>query len=104
MISHYVHVSDLWTFFAYYLYHSRKLQWVAIFRVQLLLLLVEVKHARVIPVTGCFRVQVVEDLPVRAGQSTVKYFLYEYLKPARQAVKDMVARKIINVLGSAGKA
>ncbi len=28
----------------------------------------------------------------------------QYLKPARQAVKDMVARKIINVLGSAGKA
>ena len=28
----------------------------------------------------------------------------QYLKPARQAVKDMVARKIVNVLGSAGKA
>ena len=28
----------------------------------------------------------------------------QYLKPARQAVKDMVAHKITNVLGSAGKA
>ncbi len=28
----------------------------------------------------------------------------QYLKPARQAVKDMVARKIVNVLGSDGKA
>jgi fructose-bisphosphate aldolase class II len=28
----------------------------------------------------------------------------QYLKPARQAVKDMVAHKIQNVLGSAGKA
>ena len=28
----------------------------------------------------------------------------QYLKPARQAVKEMVARKIVNVLGSAGKA
>ena len=28
----------------------------------------------------------------------------QYLKPARQAVKDMVAHKIVNVLGSAGKA
>ncbi|MDO5427085.1 MAG: class II fructose-1,6-bisphosphate aldolase [Coriobacteriia bacterium] len=28
----------------------------------------------------------------------------EYLKPARQAVKDMVARKMINVLGCDGKA
>ncbi|MCD8324698.1 MAG: class II fructose-1,6-bisphosphate aldolase [Clostridiales bacterium] len=28
----------------------------------------------------------------------------QYLKPARQAVKDMVAHKILNVLGSAGKA
>ncbi len=28
----------------------------------------------------------------------------QYLKPARQAVKDMVARKIVNVLGCAGKA
>ncbi|MCD8148108.1 MAG: class II fructose-1,6-bisphosphate aldolase [Clostridiales bacterium] len=28
----------------------------------------------------------------------------QYLKPARQSVKDMVAHKIINVLGSAGKA
>lgn len=28
----------------------------------------------------------------------------QYLKPARQAVKDMVAHKIINVLGSDGKA
>ncbi|MBQ7247289.1 MAG: class II fructose-bisphosphate aldolase, partial [Lachnospiraceae bacterium] len=28
----------------------------------------------------------------------------QYLKPARQAVKDMVARKILNVLGCAGKA
>ena len=27
----------------------------------------------------------------------------QYLKPARQAVKDMVARKIVNVLGSDGK-
>ena len=27
----------------------------------------------------------------------------QYLKPARQAVKDMVAHKITNVLGSAGK-
>lgn len=27
----------------------------------------------------------------------------QYLKPARQAVKDMVAHKIENVLGSAGK-
>ena len=28
----------------------------------------------------------------------------QYLKPARQAVKDMVAHKIVNVLGSNGKA
>ena len=28
----------------------------------------------------------------------------QYLKPARQAVKDMVAHKIVNVLGSDGKA
>ena len=28
----------------------------------------------------------------------------QYLKPARQAVKDIVANKILNVLGSAGKA
>ncbi|MCC8017649.1 MAG: class II fructose-1,6-bisphosphate aldolase [Lachnospiraceae bacterium] len=28
----------------------------------------------------------------------------QYLKPARQSVKDMVAHKILNVLGSAGKA
>ena len=28
----------------------------------------------------------------------------QYLKPARQAVKDIVAHKILNVLGSAGKA
>ena len=28
----------------------------------------------------------------------------QYLKPARQAVKDMVAHKIQNVLGSNGKA
>ena len=28
----------------------------------------------------------------------------QYLKPTRQAVKDMVAHKIQNVLGSAGKA
>ena len=28
----------------------------------------------------------------------------QYLKPARQAVKDMVAHKIKNVLGSDGKA
>ncbi|MBQ3104223.1 MAG: class II fructose-bisphosphate aldolase, partial [Oscillospiraceae bacterium] len=27
----------------------------------------------------------------------------QYLKPARQAVKDMVAHKIVNVLGSNGK-
>ncbi|WP_353960194.1 class II fructose-bisphosphate aldolase [Klebsiella pneumoniae] len=27
-----------------------------------------------------------------------------YLKPARQAVKDMVAHKIRNVMGSSGKA
>jgi len=27
----------------------------------------------------------------------------QYLKPARQAVKDMVARKIVNVLGSDNK-
>ena len=27
----------------------------------------------------------------------------QYLKPARQAVKDMVAHKIVNVLGSDGK-
>ena len=28
----------------------------------------------------------------------------QYLKPARQAVKDMVAHKIVHVLGSDGKA
>jgi fructose-bisphosphate aldolase class II len=28
----------------------------------------------------------------------------QYRKPARQAVKDMVAHKIVNVLGSNGKA
>ena len=28
----------------------------------------------------------------------------QYLKPARQAVKDMVAHKIVNVLGCDGKA
>ena len=28
----------------------------------------------------------------------------QYLKPARQAVKEMVAHKIVNVLGSDGKA
>ena len=28
----------------------------------------------------------------------------QYLKPARQAVKDMVAHKMVNVLGSDGKA
>ena len=28
----------------------------------------------------------------------------QYLKPARQAVKDMVAHKIVDVLGSNGKA
>ncbi|MBP5305626.1 MAG: class II fructose-bisphosphate aldolase, partial [Lachnospiraceae bacterium] len=28
----------------------------------------------------------------------------QYLKPARQAVKDMVSHKIKNVLGSVGKA
>ena len=28
----------------------------------------------------------------------------QYLKPARQAVKDMVAHKLVNVLGCNGKA
>ena len=28
----------------------------------------------------------------------------QYLKPARQAIKDMVKRKLVNVLGCNGKA
>ena len=48
----------------------------------------------------------------KVGFSMGKYFAEhpdhfdprQYLKPARQAVKDMVAHKIQYVLGSAGKA
>ena len=54
------------------------------------------------------------DSDIRLGMtaSIRKYFAEhpdhfdprQYLKPARQAVKDMVAHKIVNVLGSNGKA
>ena len=54
------------------------------------------------------------DSDIRLAMTAIirKYFVEhpdhfdprQYLKPARQAVKDMVAHKIVNVLGSDGKA
>ena len=58
------------------------------------------------------KINIDSDIRLAMTASIRKYFAEhpdhfdprQYLKPARQAVKDMVAHKILNVLGCAGKA
>ena len=58
------------------------------------------------------KINIDSDIRLAMTANIRKYFVEhpdhfdprQYLKPARQAVKDMVAHKIVNVLGSDGKA
>ena len=69
----------------------------------------ELRHAAELSVC---KINIDSDIGLAMTGNIRKYFAEhpdhfdprQYLKPARQAVKDMVAHKIVNVLGSAGKA
>ena len=69
----------------------------------------ELRHAAELSVC---KINIDSDIRLAMTGNIRKYFAEhpdhfdprQYLKPARQAVKDMVAHKIKNVLGSAGKA
>ena len=69
----------------------------------------QLRHAAELAVC---KINIDSDIRLGMTASVRKYFAEhpdhfdprQYLKPARQAVKEMVARKILNVLGSAGKA
>ena len=69
----------------------------------------ELRHAAELAVC---KINIDSDIRLAMTGNIRKYFAEhpdhfdprQYLKPARQAVKDMVAHKIQNVLGSAGKA
>lgn len=69
----------------------------------------ELRHAAQLSVC---KINIDSDIRLAMTGNIRKYFAEhpdhfdprQYLKPARQAVKDMVAHKIVNVLGSNGKA
>ena len=69
----------------------------------------ELRHAAELSVC---KINIDSDIRLAMTGNIRKYFAEhpdhfdprQYLKPARQAVKDMVAHKIVNVLGSNGKA
>ena len=69
----------------------------------------ELRHAAELAVC---KINIDSDIRLAMTGTIRKYFAEhpdhfdprQYLKPARQAVKDMVAHKIKDVLGSAGKA
>ena len=69
----------------------------------------QLRHAAELSVC---KINIDSDLRLAMTANIRKYFVEhpdhfdprQYLKPARQAVKDMVAHKIVNVLGSDGKA
>ena len=69
----------------------------------------ELRHAAELSVC---KINIDSDIRLAMTANIRKYFTEhpdhfdprQYLKPARQAVKDMVAHKITTVLGSAGKA
>ena len=69
----------------------------------------ELRHAAELSVC---KINIDSDIRLAMTGNIRKYFAEhpehfdprQYLKPARQAVKEMVAHKIVNVLGSNGKA